>query len=1111
DETPEILKNFITGIENQIDHKVKAIKCDNGIKFKNWIMNEFCEMKGIRREFSVARTPQQNGVAERKNRTLIEAARTMLADSKLPTTFWTEAVNTACYVQNRVLVIKPHNKTPYELFLGRKLVLTFMRPFGCHVTIPNTLDHLGNQTNGHASTKANIDAGQAGKKTVPEDEVADDARKKNEVLDPTKECDMNGQGEADNTNSTNKHNTVSPTFTNEFESVFGQEKDAHGNITYRIFTLVSVAGSSYDNLGGSISVNAATLPNGDLPIDPLMPELEDIADLQDTGIFSGAYDDEDVGAEANLNNLETTMNKVWRLVDLPKGKHAIGTKRVYKNKKDKIGIVVRNKARLVTQGYTQEEGIKYDEMDVKSAFLYDTIEEEVYVCQPPSLEDPRFLNKTPIKTSKALLKDEEAEDVDIHLYKSMIGSLIDSPFNLEAFSDSDYAGASLDRISTIGGCQFLGKRLISWQCKKQTIVANSTTKAEYVAVANYCGQCSGPTHLVIDETVYKEWEDRMERAATTASSIEAEQDSEAQTRFEAASKPSNDQPLLRVNTLGSGEDSMKPKGIDGTCCLPYCDQHNLVALLKKIDGSEGFHQIVDFLNASHIRFSLSENPTIYDSHIKQFWQTATVNTLDNGEQEITATVDGHVKIVTIASVRKYLKLADAGGLSSLPNIEIFNQLSLMGLLSSHKRTYITPTFTQKLFSNMRKATKGYYGEETPLFPTMLAIDQPGQGEGSAISAGSQHTPLLAPSTKTYSDTRAQSPVTEPYATAFKKLINRVKSLEDELKFQKSKSKRRRLTLVTSEDEEDLGKYGQNLETREGFGDGQEFSIVAQVSIASTFVSTTRPQRNADTTADDLILAETLMKIRKSATKDKVHQAAQGFTDVEWDDVLARVAADEDFKFFAQQRAEAKRNKPMTPAQQKDYMSNYIKNKEGDNNKEWNSGDDQLRFRWMIYLVVLVDAAESVSEAIRFKYHLASSSELTKSPVLWAEILESSLIGPELVQETTDKVVLLKEKLKAASDRQKSCADNRRKPLEFEVGDRVISKVSPWKGVIPFGKKGKLAPRMVIVKVQFWLEARSLRLQAKLLPVRYLVKVSWNSKGNFELIWVWEDYLKDKYP
>ncbi|GKA56800.1 putative ribonuclease H-like domain-containing protein [Tanacetum coccineum] len=143
DETSGILKSFITEIENLVDKKVKIIRCDNGTEFKNKVMSEFCEQKGIKREFSVARTPQQNGVAERRNRTLIEAARTMLADSKLPTTFWAEAVNTACYVQNRVLVVKPHNKTPYELFRGRTPALSFMRPFGCHVTILNTLDYLG--------------------------------------------------------------------------------------------------------------------------------------------------------------------------------------------------------------------------------------------------------------------------------------------------------------------------------------------------------------------------------------------------------------------------------------------------------------------------------------------------------------------------------------------------------------------------------------------------------------------------------------------------------------------------------------------------------------------------------------------------------------------------------------------------------------------------------------------------------------------------------------------------------------------------------------------------------------------------------------------------------
>ncbi|GJU08814.1 putative ribonuclease H-like domain-containing protein [Tanacetum coccineum] len=214
DETSEILKTFITGIENLIDLKVKVIRCDNGTEFKNRVMNQFCEMKGIKREFSVARTPQQNRVAKRKNKTLIEAARTMLADLKLPTTFWVKAVNTACYFQNRVLVIKPHNKTPYELFLGKfdgkadegffvgystnskafrvfnsrtRIVKENLRVQFCENTsnitgsgpnwlfdidaLPNSMNYkpvvARNQSNGNAGTKACNDAGKARMETVP--------------------------------------------------------------------------------------------------------------------------------------------------------------------------------------------------------------------------------------------------------------------------------------------------------------------------------------------------------------------------------------------------------------------------------------------------------------------------------------------------------------------------------------------------------------------------------------------------------------------------------------------------------------------------------------------------------------------------------------------------------------------------------------------------------------------------------------------------------------------------------------------------------------------------------------------------------------------------------
>ncbi|GJW11819.1 putative ribonuclease H-like domain-containing protein [Tanacetum coccineum] len=650
DETSEILKTFITGIENLIDLKVKVIRCDNGTEFKNKAMNQFCEMKGIKREFSVARTPQQNGVAERKNRTLIEAARTMLADSKLPTTFWAEAVNTACYVQNRVLVTKAHNKTPYELFLGRKPSISFMRPFGCLVTILNTIDHLGkfdgkadegffvgycanskafrvfnsktriveenlhvkfsedtpniggrNQSNGSAGTKACDDARKARMETVPG---------KNYILLPfltqdpsfsssskdSPDAGFKPSGEEEKKDTKDPENKDSEVPNTEEPRV---NQDTNVNITNNINTV-------------SLTVNTADLENNtaDENIvygcddDPNMPNLEEI-------VYSD--DDEGVDAKADMTNLDTHI-LVWTLMDLPHDKRAIGTKWVYRNKKDERCIVIRNKARLVAQGYTQEEGINYDEvfapvarieairlflayasfkdfivyqMNVKSAFLYGKIEQEVYVYQPSGFEDPEFLDKvykmssmgeltfflglqvthkddrifisqdkyvdeilkkfgfstmktasTPMETLKPLLKDAEAEDVDVHLYRSMIGSLMylaafrpdimfavcacarfqvtpkvshlhvvkrifiylkcqpklslwypkDSPFDLEAYTDSDYACASLDRKSTIGGCHFLRRRLISWQCKKQTIVVNSTTEAEYVAASSCCGQ-----------------------------------------------------------------------------------------------------------------------------------------------------------------------------------------------------------------------------------------------------------------------------------------------------------------------------------------------------------------------------------------------------------------------------------------------------------------------------------------------------------------------------------------------------------------------------------------------------------------------------------------------
>ncbi|GKE14469.1 hypothetical protein Tco_1422046, partial [Tanacetum coccineum] len=121
--------------------------------------------------------------------------------------------------------------------------------------------------------------------------------------------------------------------------------------------------------------------------------------------------------------------------------------------------------------------------------------------------------------------------------------------------------------------------------------------------------------------------------------------------------------------------------------MGFCEKHNMVAFLQKPSGSEDFHQIVDFLAGSHIKYALTANPTIYVSLVEQFWQTATVKTLNDGEQQITVTVDGYKFAITEASVRRHLQLAnvDVDGISSLPNTEIFEQLSLMGYLSDNDK------------------------------------------------------------------------------------------------------------------------------------------------------------------------------------------------------------------------------------------------------------------------------------------------------------------------------------------------------------------------------------------------------------------------------------------
>ncbi|GJS39699.1 putative ribonuclease H-like domain-containing protein [Tanacetum coccineum] len=1033
DETSGILKTFITEIENQLDYKVKVIRSENGTEFKNSVMSQFYEMKGIKREFSIARTSQQNGVAERKNRTLIEAVRTMLVNSKLPTTFWAEAVNTTCYVLNRVLVIKPNSKKPYELIHGRTPLIDFIKPFGYPVTILNIRDHLGkfdgkanegffvgysvlfavdslsksmnyvpvvagNQTNGIARTKDNIVAG-------PKNNEEDAGVRLTEV-DESEASNKDGKDEQDSRS--------------EFERLLQQEKQTeHPNSTNSINTIstpVSTAEPSSTNDAPSSLVNAAKTSEEHLfeQFSPFknaftLPDFPNVSLMNDnTRIFAGAYDDEDVGRQANLNNLETTINvssipttrinkdhpieliirdlhsalltrrmlqqnlkehclieamqeellqfelqKVWTLVDLHNGKRAIGTKWVLKNKKDERGIVVRNKARLVAQGYTQEEGIDYDEVfalvarieairlflayasymgfivyqiDVNSAFLYGTIEEEVYVCQPPGFEDPHFPDKvykvekdlyglhqalrawdetlstyllenefrrgtidktlfikkdksdillvfqissmgeftfflglqvqqkedgifisqdkyvadiikkfgygtvktvsTPMEPNKALVKDKGADNVDVHLYRLMIGSLMylmtsrpdiifavcayarfqvtpktsylhamkrifrylkdqpklglwyprDSPFDLEAFSNSDYTGASLDRKSTTG---------------------DLLTKAFDVG----------------DEAVHKELGDRMERAATTDSSLEAEQDNG------------------NINKTQS---------------------------------------------------------------MATFWQTATTSMLKDGDMGITATIDGKVKVVSEASIRRHLKLEDYDGISTLSTVEIFEKLALMGAPSTSQPPTSSPSMPTTYVAE-EAAPMPY---DSPL-PRVYSL----RSDEGSLTLNELMVLCTSLSKKVESLESDLKQTKQTYGAAYTKLIMKVKKLEHKVKSIKSRRKIGAQTQGRSD--EDLMYETGVYDYPEGFtGPSISITTAEPVTAAGEGVSTDRAIPKEVSTAEpdmDVTLAEALVDLLKSGNKNSPKPKSNRATQEEasrvaiydeMDNIQAMIEADE---------------------------------------------------------------------------------------------------------------------------------------------------------------------------------------------------------------------------
>ncbi|GJS03883.1 putative ribonuclease H-like domain-containing protein [Tanacetum coccineum] len=855
-------------------------------------------------------------------------------------------------------------------------------------------------------------------------------------------------------------------------------------------TLLNTASASRTSYPAGTSSEPQLMPiDGSFSIDindylddPLMPELEDTAEIHSTGIFGSAYDDspntpiddQSVGAEADFNNMEPSINvshipttrihsihpkdqiigdlklavqtrrmakkseaglvsfinKQRRtnhkdfqnclfacflsqvelkktLIDLPKGKKAIGTKWVFRNKKDQRGIMVRNKARLVAQGHRQEEGIDYDEVfahvarieairlflayasymdftvyqiDMKSTFLYGTIEEEVYVNQPPGFEDPEFPNKvykvekalyglhqaprawyetlstyllengfrrgtinktlfikkikndillvqvyvddiifgstkkslstefeklmhkrfqmssigeltfflglqveqrkdgiflsqdkyvydilkkfgfttmktvsTPMETHKSLSSNASKPDVDVHLYRSMIGTLLyltsskpdimfavcacsrfqvtlnvshmhavkrifrylkgkstlglwypkDSPMDLIAYSDNDYTWASIDRKSTTRGCQFLGSRTKIHIDNKSTIsvIKNpvSHSKTKHIEIRFHFIRDSYEKKLI--EMVKIHRDNNVADLLTKAFNV---------TRFKFLIASIVD--TSKANGLGKDFPNpfmagSLPKTIKQSNDPPLSKGYTLGSREDSLELMElmaNYTQIVCFVRKKN----------------REIWTF----------QAYFATIEGHEKLITGDSLRRHLKLEDAEGISSLSNEEIFEHLAHMGfiqlllnkqqrLLLPHTRTYPTPTLTSKLFSNMRIASKGYSGVVTPLFEketTSMPHDSPlhvVHSHGSAEGSMQQHDLMVLVNKLNDRIDRLEKDLQQTkktYSTALTKLVLRVKKLEYKLKSGKA---RRKAKIVLFDDEEiakDSSKQGRKI-------------------------------------------------------------------------------------------------------------------------------------------------------------------------------------------------------------------------------------------------------------------------------------------------------------
>ncbi|GJT52923.1 hypothetical protein Tco_0987977 [Tanacetum coccineum] len=385
--------------------------------------------------------------------------------------------------------------------------------------------------------------------------------------------------------------------------------------------------------------------------------------------------------------------------------------------------------------------------------------------------------------------------------------------------------------------------------------------------------------------------------------------------------------------------------------LDFCDKHNMVAYLQKSEGSEGFHQIIDFLTTSHIRYALTESPTIYVSLIEQFWQTASASTLENGDMEITATIDGKVKVVSEASIRRHLKLEDSDGISTLPTSEIFEQLALMGAPSTSQPP-TSPPFMQITYVAEEAATMPH---DLPL----LRVHSLGSDEGSmTLNELTVLCTTLSKKVETLESDLKQTKLT--YGAAYTKLIMKVKKLDDEDELEDPSKQGRKIAQI-DEDEgitlvqmsaQTQGRYEHDFKESDFEFIAPEEDYTAKLDISTANLPVNIGGAKVSTASHEVkTAAESLVYIRRSAAKLKdkgkafmkeaepvqkktklqleqerlgleealrlqeqldeeerqriarVHEEASTFNAEEWDNIQAQIKADEELahRLQAQER------------------------------------------------------------------------------------------------------------------------------------------------------------------------------------------------------------------